>query len=295
MRRREFLATIPAVALAKERHVRLGVGTGVYQAHPMAEAARMIKAAGFSCVHLAWRFADVRFDPYNPDWSYPRRARDVFGEAGLRIDAVYGYVSLVHPDPDTRARNVRALIGILEHARDFGTPNVATETGSFHPNQRNNPLPDDPAAGWKQFIGTIRELAKVAESAGAQLAVEPSLATSLGTVEDAGRMLHEVPSPNLKILWDAAHVFNAGNIRNMKAELNKAYRTFGSKVVHAHANDARLEPDGTVKFGEAGSGQLDYTTYIALLEKLNRDVSITLEHCQEADIPRVRDYVAKFL
>ena len=63
-------------ALAKGRRIRMGVGTSVYQAHPMAEAARLIKAAGFSCVHLAWRFADVRFDPNQPDWSFGKRARD---------------------------------------------------------------------------------------------------------------------------------------------------------------------------------------------------------------------------
>ncbi len=273
----------------------MGVGTSVYQAHPMAEAARLIKAAGFSCVHLAWRFADVRFDPNQPDWSFGKRARDVFGGAGLTIDAFYGYVNLVHPDPDMRARNVRALSGILAHWRDFGTPVVATETGTFHPERGGNPRPDDPVAGWKQFIGTMRELAKVAEGSGAQLALEPSLGGSFGTVEETSRMLNEVSSPNLKILWDAAHLFDAGNIRNMKAELNKAYRAFGSKVVHTHANDARLEADGTVKFGEAGSGQLDYKTYIALIEKMNRDISITLEHCREADVPRVRDYVVKFL
>ena len=275
--------------------LRLGISTRSYRELPMAEAARLIRDAGFEDVQVSLEFADARLDPAAPDWSYARRARDVFGGAGLRILAVDGYTNLCHPDAAVRERNVRGLAAVLEHAREFGTNIVVTEAGTFNPTARRRPQPADPVAGWKQFIGTVRDLAKTAESSGSILAMEPSVATFVGSVEAVGRMLDEVASPHLKILWDAANFFDETLIHRMQELLMRMYATFGAHVVGAHAKDVRLNAEGSVEWVAAGKGRLDYATFVGLLEATHRDIFLCLEYARVAEVPQVKSYVGRYL
>ncbi len=260
----------------------------------MAEAAKLIRAAGFEGVQLGLRFADVQFDMNAPNWDYGRRARDAFGEAGLPIFGLDGYVSLVHPDPATRARNVAALGNLIEHAREFGTTIVGTEAGSFHPSERGRARPDDAVAGWKQFIGTLREVTSRADGAGVTLAFEPTRLTLVGTVEEVRRMLDEIRSPRLKVLWDAAHYYDRATAKDVPGLLKRMHRAFGKDVVVAHANDFRVNAEGEVESCDIGDGKLDYQTYISLLDGGPRDILLGVEHTREQDVPRVKRYLDRF-
>jgi len=293
MLRRSFLESVPLATLlaARARNVRLGIRTYVYQAHPMAEAARAIREAGFEAVHIGLRFADGRFEMSQPDWEFARRARETFGQANLTIAGIDGYVPLLHTDPETRKRNVRALAALLERAREFGTPVVATETGIF----RGQSAPGDLEAAWKQLLAMLRELLKAAEAGDTILAIEPSFSTFIGTVEAVRRMLEEVASPRLKILWDAAHLIQAADLADTGKAMARAVAAFGSHIVLAHANDVRLGAEGKTESCRAGTGRLDYRAFISLLGRLGREVALCIEHARENEVPETVDYIQRFL
>ena len=63
----------------------------------------------------------------NPDAAAP------LGAYGVEIAALAGYRNLVAPDPAVREANIGALERCLELAPELGTPIVATETGTRHP------------------------------------------------------------------------------------------------------------------------------------------------------------------
>lgn len=292
MLRRAFLESLPLAPLvaARARNVRLGIRTYVYQAHPMAEAARAIREAGFETVHIGLRFADGRFDMSQPDWEFARRARETFGQAGLPIAGIDGYVPLLDPDPEARKRNVRALAALLERAREFGTPVVATETGIF----RGQPGPEDLEAVWKQLLAMLRELLKAAEAGDAILAIEPSYSTFVGTVDGVRRMLEETASPRLKILWDAAHLIQAADLADTGKAMGRAVAAFGPHIVLAHANDVRLGAEGKTESCRAGTGSLDYRAFVTFLGRLGREVALCIEHARENEVPETVKYVRRF-
>lgn len=292
MLRRTLLQAIPLpLAAAPARTVRLGVRAALYQAHPIEEAARRIRRAGFEAVQIGLRFQDCRFDMLQPDFSFGRRAREAFGAAGLSVSGIDGYVNLLHTDAGLRARNHRALAALLERAREFGAPVVATETGGL----RGQPVSDDAAGNWKMLIACLRELVKAADAGDSILAIEPSFGTYLRTVEMVRSMLDEVASPRLKILWDGAHLVQAADFADNAGLLQKAFAAFGSQVVLAHANDVRMAPEGRTASCRAGTGSLDYRTYVSLLEKTGREVALCVEHAKEEEIPEVLAYLARFL
>lgn len=293
MLRRDLLTSIPLVPLlaARARNIRLGIRTYVYQAHPMAEAARRIRAAGFEAVQVGLRFADGRFDMSQPDWDYARRARDAFSQPGLSIAGIDGYVPLLHPDPETRRRHVRALAALLERAREFGSPVVATETGIF----RDQPQPEDPEVVWKQLAAILRDLLRAAEAGDTVLAIEASFSTFVGTVDRVRRMLEEVSSPRLKILWDAAHLIHVEDLADTGEAMARAAAAFGAHIVLAHANDVRVGAGGRTESCRAGTGRLDYRAFIAQLDRLGRELALCIEHVKEDEVAETVKYVRQFL
>jgi len=287
-------ASTPAPKPASGR-IRLAIRTVAYQGYPMAEAARRIRQAGFEGVQLGLRFADARLDLAAPDWGFARRARETFGEAGLRVAGLDGYTNLVHPDPAARERGLRGLALLLEHAGEFGTRVVATESGTFRPGQRWNPHPENPAAGWKLFVETLEILLDSAETGDSLLALEGSIIQYIGTVEAVRRLLETVPSPRLKILWDPSNYFDETRLERMTELLRAMSETFGAHVVLCHAKDVRPAPDGKVEWVAAGEGRLDYAEFFRLLDGLGREIFVALEYVREPEAGRVKRYVEGFL
>src|SRR5512135_2463220 len=65
-------AAAPDLRARARKNLKLGVFTGVYASLPLEEAARRMAADGFRGVVLESAFADVRFDPWAPDWDKAR-------------------------------------------------------------------------------------------------------------------------------------------------------------------------------------------------------------------------------
>src|SRR6478735_8796102 len=111
------------------------------------ETARRIRAYGFDTVQLNLEFKDWRFD----DDSSPaacQAVRETFRGNGLSIAAIAGYLNPIARDPARRRANLDRMKAMLERALDLGSPYVATETGSLHPQDDWAPHPDNetPAA-----------------------------------------------------------------------------------------------------------------------------------------------------
>jgi hypothetical protein len=63
----------PDLRAKAKKNLKLGVFTSVYASLPLEEAARRIAADGFHSVILEYGFADIRFDPWAPDWDKARQ------------------------------------------------------------------------------------------------------------------------------------------------------------------------------------------------------------------------------
>src|ERR1035438_2752104 len=108
---------------------KLGVFTGVYAGLPLEEAARRIAADGFHGVVLEYGFADVRFDPWAPDWAKARLITSTLAKHNLKIAGLFGYYNLVDPDPARRERGEQRMQVLIENWKQFGCPIISTETG----------------------------------------------------------------------------------------------------------------------------------------------------------------------
>jgi hypothetical protein len=175
------LLAAPALGAAGEdlkakakKNLKLGVHTAPYGALPVEEAARRIKAEGFSGVLTEYSFADARFDPLAPDWKVAERIVGAFERQGVRVAAVFGYVNVVSPDLAKRQRGQEKMETLIKNWKRLGCSNVSTETGTFNLKSDWIEAPENATEqGYLQCRAVLEKLARSAEQAGAVVSIEP--------------------------------------------------------------------------------------------------------------------------
>src|SRR5207247_1417042 len=85
----------------------------------------------------------------------------------------------------------------------------------------------------------------------------------VASARKARRLLDELKSPRLKIVMDAANLFQAEDLSRMRETLDEAFDLLGGDIVIAHAKD--IQRAGELRHVAAGKGLLDYDHYLLLL------------------------------
>ncbi len=270
-----------------------------YFPYPVREAARRIRALGFDCVQLNLQFSDWRFEPGATSRADCRRIRDAIDDERLAVAAIAGYVNLAAPDPQRRRRNLDRVKAILSHARDLGSPLVATETGSRHPDDDWAPHPEnaDPAV-FDALAETVAALAAFARDEGAVLLLEPTVGNVIDTAARACALLDRVGGEGVGLVADPANLIDGDNIDRAPGVLEGSFDLLRGRVRLAHAKDFRrvdgearerhhhaTDPAlyGGVEYPAPGLGDLDCRRYLAWLAEDCPDVPVIIEHTAEAD------------
>ncbi len=273
------------------KNLKLGIDARLYSALPVDEAARRIKADGFSCVLTGYAFADARLDPLAPDWKAVKKITDAFDRHGIKVAAVFGYYNVVHPDPAKRERGEARMLSLIANCKRLGASNISTETGTFNAKSEWMGSPENATeAGYQKCRKAFEKLARAAEKAGAIVSIEAYWRNVIGSIDRAERLLREVNSPALKLVMDPCNYFRKEDLPRMQPMLQEMFRRLGREIVVAHAKDVKAAPDGT-DLPAAGRGVLDYPLYLRLLAELDRPMDLILEHLTLADMPRAREFV----
>jgi sugar phosphate isomerase/epimerase len=274
-----------------KKNLKLAIFTGVYAALPLEEAARRIKADGFSGVVLDYAFADVRFNPDAPDWDAAKKITDCLKANGLKIAGLYGYYNVVDPDPQKRQRGEARMELLIANWKRFDCPVISTETGTFNPKSEWLEAPRNyTEEGFKDCCAAIQRLAKAAEKTGAIISLEPYWRNVIDSAYRTERLFRDVNSPALKLVMDPCNYFRKEDLSQMRSMLEDIFRRVGKHTVLAHAKDVKEAADGT-DLPAAGKGVLDYPLYLRLLAQLDRELYLAVEHLGLDDVARARDFV----
>ncbi len=291
--------------------MQVGIFTG-YFPYGLQEQARRIRALGFNTVQLDLAFKDVDFStPEAITADKARQVREVFRDHDLPVCAVSGYTNIVHPDPAARRTRLDMLRATLRHAREFGTPYVISETGTYatesewvsHPRNRTE-------AGFDECRAVIADLAQVAYDHGAVFLLETYVNNVVGSIEETVRMLAAVDHPGLGLLMDPTNYFEDHNIDAMDVTLRQIFDTLSDRVRIAHAKDVkrsvtaaekhadidasdahRFRGVGAIELPAPGLGALDYDAYLRLLSRKHPNIPLIIEHLEEADVPRAKRFI----
>jgi sugar phosphate isomerase/epimerase len=290
--------------------ISVGIFNGYYP-YSLEESIARIKRDGFSCVQLDLSFKgmDLSFESLTKEKCHV--IRDAFREANLPIVCISGYTNIIHPDPAVREQNLFGLKTLLRFARDLGSPYVISETGTYN---TESDWVWDPKNGteeaYEAICAQIEDLAKFAYDHGSVFLVENYVNNVIGSVDQLARLFSDVSHPGLGLLMDPTNYFTDTNINQIDDTINHIFNSLGDRIRIAHAKDCKPAEDtsekhadidaveshtfrgaGAVELPAPGLGSLNYDLYLERLSKLHPNIPLIIEHLDEQDIPRAKQFV----
>jgi sugar phosphate isomerase/epimerase len=164
-------------------------------------------------------------------------------------------------------------------------------TGTRDPENmwRAHPQNDSPQA-WRDLLTSLSSALESTEKFRLSLGIEPETANIISSAKKARRLLDEMKSPRLKIIFDAANLFHPGDLPRQCEILDEAFDLHGSDIIAAHAKDV-LEINGAMKHVAAGKGSVDYDYYLAKLRDTGFSGPLILHGLEPAEVDRCASFL----
>jgi sugar phosphate isomerase/epimerase len=298
--------------------IQVGIFSG-YFPYDLETTAKTIRKHGFNTVQLDLHFKDVDLSAGQITEAKAKRVRDTFRDNDLPVCAISAYTNIVHPDLDERKRRVDYLKEIIRNARAFGTPYVVSESGTF--NTESDWVHDDKnrtEEGYETARDVIADLAQTAYDHGSVFLVETYVNNVIGSLAETQRLFNDVRSAGLELLMDPTNYFESYNIDQMDEILNEVFNALGDRIRVAPAKDVKragadksekhadigddsaaeshtFRGVGEIELPAAGLGELNYDLYLRRLAERNPNVPLIIEHLDESDVPRAKEFVTGVL
>jgi sugar phosphate isomerase/epimerase len=219
---------------------------------------------------------------------------------------------LVHPDPKKRESNLAHLNQLIRFAHDLGSPYVISESGTFDPDSDWVHHPKNKTEeGYEDCREVISELVDFARDHGVTFLVETYVNNVIGSIEETLRLFADIDDPHLGLLMDPTNYFEEHNIDQMDKTLNQIFDALSNRVKIAHAKDVKraataqrvqmadidaseahaLRGVGMIELPAPGLGSLNYDLYLKRLGKHHPNIPIIIEHLEEADVLRAKQFL----
>ncbi|GAB2557101.1 sugar phosphate isomerase/epimerase family protein [Gracilibacillus alcaliphilus] len=266
------------------------------RAHDLAfdqldQIAETVAAKGVQCVQLALaksiQYMSTATGSLSP--GYAKHIKQTFDKYGVNIAILGCYINMIHPEKQQRDHLLERFKEHLRFARDFGCSIVASETGNVY--EKMGYTEDNfTEAAFQQVVKSVRVLTDEAEKWGVIVGIEGGVNHPIHTPEKMKRLLDEIDSSQLQVIFDPANFMSPGNCQDQAAVFQESFALFGDRIVAVHAKDFILE-DHKVKMVPVGQGQLRYDLLFAWIKKHKPFIEVLMENTKEPYIDEGRRYL----
>lgn len=242
--------------------MQLGIFAKTFEGNAPRQVMQAAAEAGYSVVQYNMACSGLAA---MPEAIAPEVANAVAAAAlaeGVAVAAVSGTYNMIHPDITVRQQGHRRLDVIAASCRAMNVRLVTLCTGTRDPHDQWRHHPDNQsAASWQDLLESIAVAVAIAELHDIELGIEPELANTVNSAAAAARLIADIGSPRLRIVLDAANLFERESLSAQRRIVAAAISLLSSRIIMAHAKDRK--PDGG--FVAAGQGVLDYAHYLSCL------------------------------
>lgn len=246
---------------------------------------------GFACGHLALGKVIDEF-PTTDEAMTPGLAmyvKNVFAKNQVDIAVLGCYLNLADPNKEQLAKAVHRYMAHIRFASWLGCGVVGTETGC--PNEEYKFCPECRTEEALQlFIDRVRPVVKYAEQMGVVLAIEPVYTHIVSDPKRARRVLDEIDSPNLQIIFDPVNMLHIENYQNRQAIIEEAIDLLGEDIAMVHLKDFVVTGNGLRSVG-CGLGEMDYTSVLKFMKERKPFIHATLEDTVPENNQQVKNFI----
>ncbi len=277
--------------------MKLGFVTAPFGDWSLEQVARWAKDNGFDALEVccwpagsgdARRYAGVtHIDVDSVDDAKASEIRTLLEEIGIEISGLGYYPNNLHPDPAHREAVNEHTKKVIRAAGVLDVPVVNTFVGR----DKDRSYPDNLVEFRKVWPALVEE----AEAAHVKIGIEncpmifsldewPGGVNLASTPASWRDMFHEIPSANFGLNFDPSHL-----IWQM-IDVERAIYDFAERIVHVHAKDLEIRPDGLYEHGVMslgmgwqvprlpGLGQVRWDRFFAAIYASGYDGPVIIEH-----------------
>lgn len=261
--------------------MNIGIRCHDFGKNSLEEQVQKVKGKGFSAVQLAVGKA-IEGINFNSGCLSPGLAHHIgaaFQSSNIQIAILGCYINPVSPVLTERRKSLERFKEHIRYARDFGCSIVATETGSLNEDM-SFAEENHGEEAFSVILESVTELVREAEKFGVIVGIEGVTVHTINTPTRMKRLLDEVASNNIQVVFDPVNFLNIKNYERQDEMIKEAIELFGDRIVAIHAKDFIVE-DGHMKIVPAGRGQLNYKLLMKLIKDKKPFVNILLEDIKE--------------
>jgi len=273
--------------------MQLGIRLHDIKKAPLEERLEIAKEQGFKCGHLALSKVISEFPTDNAALTpgLAMHLRKLFAKYDQDIAVLGCYLNLTNPNEETMKKTYARYFSNIRFASLLGAGVVGTETGAVNEEYKFEERNHSEEA-LKTFIERVKPVVKCAEDFGVIFAIEPVYKHIVCNPKRARRVLDEIGSPNLQIIFDPVNLLDTCNYENREEIFAEAIDLLGDDIAMLHLKDFEVSDTG-LKSVACGTGEMDYENILRFVKKKKPFMHATLENTVPENAVWAREYIQR--
>jgi sugar phosphate isomerase/epimerase len=268
--------------------MQVGIFAKTFAAQGALPVLQAVRNAGFEATQFNMSCSGLASMPDEISDDIARSVSEAACANGVTIAAVSGTYNMIHPDADVRAAGLHRLGVIMAAAKIMDTQLVTLCTGTKDPDDQWRQHRDNDTPGaWRDLTTEMDKALRLADRHDVDLGIEPELANVVSSAGHARRLLDEMKSPRLRIVFDPANLFEVESAERRCAIIADAADRLGGHIAMAHAKDR----DGQGHAVAAGTGVIDFAHVMQCLKQAGFDGPLIAHGLSEAEAPAVAAFL----
>ncbi len=264
--------------------MQLGVFAKTFDRPTLEQVFDAVKHHGFSTMQFNFACAGLSSMPDDIPIGLPERIKQACLERSLSIAALSGTYNMIYPDSKERLKGLEGLEILASSCKAIGTSIITICTGSRDTQNMWQHHPENNSSeAWKDLVTHLEKALSIAEKHNIVLGVEPEINNVVNSALKARKLLDEMQNKHLKIVLDAANLYQVSDLPDSKGILLEAFDLLGNDLVMAHAKDVKISGEIVA----AGQGDMDYSLYVRLLKQAEFDGALVVHGQSETQTPEV--------
>ena len=258
--------------------MQIGIRLHDIKKAPLEERLAIAHEQGFTCGHLALGKVINEYATDNGALT-PGLAlylKHLFERNELDVAVLGCYLNLANPNPESLKKITNRYMAHIRFASLLDVGVVGTETGAVNEaytfEERNHS-----EEALDIFIRNLRPVVEYAEKMGVIMAIEPVYKHIVCNAKRARRVLDEIGSPNLQIIFDPVNLLDISNYEKREEIFKETIEALGDDIAVVHLKDFVVEDGKLVSVG-CGKGEMNYEQILSFIKNRKPYIHATLEN-----------------
>ena len=256
------------------------------EAEDLSELSQKLKEYGISNVQLVLKksckgFKEGMFSP-----SFAKKIGEIFSENGIEISVLGCYINPSNTNKEILEKDMEYFVESLKYAKFLNAGVVGLETGFVGEEciTENNQTEE----AYQYLLSNMKVLKDAAEKLGVMIAVEAVSCFVINSPERMLRLLNDLDSPNILVIFDLLNLLTIENYKNQEKIIDTVFELLGDKISVIHLKDFIVE-NNQLRQCPIGEGLLNREKILSIIKTHKPNIPIILEEIKEEKIESAKE------